>query len=72
MIRSTYFQKIEEDVDKYGSLILEIQSVLVAFKTTDMAELLKFHQYVEDHLENLSDERKVFQSISELWRVPDL
>ncbi|XP_078178332.1 uncharacterized protein At4g04980-like [Carex rostrata] len=57
--RSQYFQKIEEDCIKYKSSILEIQTALVAFRTTNMTELLKFHQYVEDHLKNLSDERQV-------------
>jgi hypothetical protein len=69
MIRSTYYQKIEEDCIKYRSSILEIQSALVAFKATNMTELLKFHQHVEDHLENLSDERQVLNQSFERWRV---
>ncbi|XP_010103785.2 uncharacterized protein At4g04980 [Morus notabilis] len=57
--RSAYFQQIEEDVQKHSKSILEIKAALNSFKTKDMSELVKFHKYVEQHLEKLSDETQV-------------
>ncbi|KAI4325112.1 hypothetical protein MLD38_030536 [Melastoma candidum] len=57
--RSTYFKQIEEDVLKYGSLIMEMKSAISNFKTKDMAELLEFHWHVEQKLEKLTDETQV-------------
>ncbi|XP_058209032.1 uncharacterized protein At4g04980-like isoform X1 [Rhododendron vialii] len=57
--RSTYFQQIEEDVEKHAKSIMEIKSAISSFQTKDMAELLKFHKYVEQHLEELTDETQV-------------
>ncbi|XP_010245333.1 PREDICTED: uncharacterized protein At4g04980-like [Nelumbo nucifera] len=57
--RSSYFQQIEEDVEKYAKAITEIKGAINSFKTKDMAELQKFHKYVEHHLENLTDESQV-------------
>ncbi|KAF8043279.1 hypothetical protein BT93_A1574 [Corymbia citriodora subsp. variegata] len=57
--RSTYFQQIEEDVREHGNLIKEIKAAISAFQTKDMSELLKFHKFVEQHLEKLSDETQV-------------
>ncbi|OVA00537.1 hypothetical protein BVC80_9087g23 [Macleaya cordata] len=54
--RSAYFQQIEEDVQKFAKSINEMKAAINSFQTKDMAELLKFHQYVENHLENLTDE----------------
>lgn len=57
--RSSYFQQIEEDVKNYSDSIKEVKSALVSFQTTDMDELIKFHKYVESHLEKLTDETQV-------------
>ncbi|KAA8515295.1 hypothetical protein F0562_018475 [Nyssa sinensis] len=39
--------------------IMEVKVSANSFQTTDMAELLKFHKYVESHLEKLTDESQV-------------
>ncbi|XP_031484236.1 uncharacterized protein At4g04980-like isoform X2 [Nymphaea colorata] len=57
--RSAYFRQIEEDVQKHATAIREMKSAIDSFKTKDMAELLKFHQHVELHLEVLTDETQV-------------
>ncbi|KAI3710303.1 hypothetical protein L2E82_40081 [Cichorium intybus] len=57
--RSSYFQQIEEDVKKYSGAVREVKVALAAFQTTDMDELIKFHKYVESHLEKLTDETQV-------------
>ncbi|XP_031287237.1 uncharacterized protein At4g04980 [Pistacia vera] len=57
--RSAYFQKIEEDVQKYAKPITELKSSISIFQTKDMAELLKFQKQVESLLENLTDESQV-------------
>ncbi|KAL8192497.1 hypothetical protein R6Q57_027682 [Mikania cordata] len=57
--RSSYFQQIEEDVINYSDSIKEVKFALIAFQTTDMDELIDFHQYVESHLEKLTDETQV-------------
>ncbi|XP_048127380.1 uncharacterized protein At4g04980-like isoform X2 [Rhodamnia argentea] len=57
--RSTYFQQIEEDVREHSDLIKEIKGAINAFQTKDMSELLKFHKFVEQHLEKLTDETQV-------------
>ncbi|CAL0312041.1 unnamed protein product [Lupinus luteus] len=57
--RSSYFQQIEEDVQKYTKQIIELRSAITNFKTKDMAELSKFHKDVESVLENLTDESQV-------------
>ncbi|CAN6457628.1 unnamed protein product [Victoria cruziana] len=57
--RSAYFRQIEEDVQKHAATIIEMKSAIDSFKTKDMAELLKFHQHVEHHLEELTDETQV-------------
>nr|DAD45888.1 TPA_asm: hypothetical protein HUJ06_004118 [Nelumbo nucifera] len=57
--RWAYFQQIEEDAQKYATSIIEMKVVINSFKTKDMAELLKFHQYVELHMEDLTDEAQV-------------
>ncbi|KAJ0018571.1 hypothetical protein Pint_10664 [Pistacia integerrima] len=57
--RSAYFQKIEEDVQKYAKPITELKSSISTFQTKDMAELLKFQKQVESLLENLTDESQV-------------
>ncbi|XP_043721126.1 uncharacterized protein At4g04980 [Telopea speciosissima] len=57
--RSAYFQQIEEDVKKHAATIMELKKAINSFETKDMAELLKFHQYVEHHLEDLTDETQV-------------
>ncbi|XP_021726397.1 uncharacterized protein At4g04980-like [Chenopodium quinoa] len=58
--RSAYFMQIEEDVEKYGKTIKEMQGTLSSFQTKDMNELLKFYQKVESTLEVLTDESQVF------------
>ncbi|RAL49655.1 hypothetical protein DM860_001946 [Cuscuta australis] len=57
--RSTYFQQIEEDVKKHAGEIKETITAITNFQTSDMSELLKFHKYVESHLEKLTDESQV-------------
>jgi len=57
--RSSYFQQIEEDVQRYTKQIIELRSAITSFKTTDMIELVKFHKDVESVLENLTDESQV-------------
>ncbi|CAJ1936398.1 unnamed protein product [Sphenostylis stenocarpa] len=57
--RSSYFQQIEEDVQKYTKQILELRSTITNFKTKDMTELAKFHRDVESVLEKLTDESQV-------------
>ncbi|KAK3015529.1 hypothetical protein RJ639_006660 [Escallonia herrerae] len=57
--RSAYFQQIEEDVKNHAKAIKEVKIALSSFQTSDMAELLKFHKYVESHLEKLTDETQV-------------
>ncbi|OMO82879.1 hypothetical protein COLO4_22781 [Corchorus olitorius] len=57
--RSAYFQQIEQDVQKYAKAITELKSSITTFKTTDMAELLKFHKNIESVLEKLTDESQV-------------
>uniref|UniRef100_A0A803LPS9 Hydroxyproline-rich glycoprotein family protein n=1 Tax=Chenopodium quinoa TaxID=63459 RepID=A0A803LPS9_CHEQI len=58
--RSAYFMQIEEDVEKYGKTIKEMQGTLSSFQTKDMNELHKFYQKVESTLEVLTDESQVF------------
>lgn len=64
IIRSAYFQQIEEDVQKYAATIMETKSAIDSFRTKDMTELLKFHQHVEQHLEKLTDETQVVQYVN--------
>jgi hypothetical protein len=58
-LRSAYFQQIEEDVQKHAKSIMNIKAAINSFQTKDMAELIKFHKYVEQHLEQLTDETQV-------------
>jgi len=57
--RSSYFQQIEEDVQKYTKHIIELRSSITNFKTKEMTELIKFHKEVESVLEKLTDESQV-------------
>ncbi|KAL5841698.1 hypothetical protein ACOSQ3_012301 [Xanthoceras sorbifolium] len=57
--RSAYFQKIEEDVQKYAKSISKLKSSISAFQTKDMDELVKFHKQGESVLEKLTDESQV-------------
>ncbi|KAL5730183.1 hypothetical protein ACHQM5_003035 [Ranunculus cassubicifolius] len=57
--RSSYFQQIEEDVQTHAKMVMEMKTAITSFQTTDMAELQKFHQHVESHLEKLTDETQV-------------
>ncbi|CAL9130183.1 unnamed protein product [Musa textilis] len=57
--RSAYFRQIEEDVEKHSASIMELRSSINSFETKDMKDLLKFHQHVEQQLENLTDETQV-------------
>ncbi|XP_010431921.1 PREDICTED: uncharacterized protein At4g04980 [Camelina sativa] len=57
--RSSYFQQIEEDVQKYAKSIEELKSSIQSFRTKDMKELLEFHSKVESVLEKLTDETQV-------------
>ncbi|XP_055827987.1 uncharacterized protein LOC129896174 [Solanum dulcamara] len=57
--RSAYFQQIEEDVKNHAKLIKEMKKAIASFHTSDMSELITFHNYVESHLEKLTDESQV-------------
>ena len=58
-IRSSYFQQIEEDVQKYTKQIIELRSTLTNLKIKDVTELKKSHKDVESVLEKLTDESQV-------------
>ncbi|KAL2473618.1 uncharacterized protein Fot_49354 [Forsythia ovata] len=45
--RSAYFQQIEEDVKNHSKSIKEVKAAITSFQTSDMAELIKFHKYVD-------------------------
>ncbi|OIT06172.1 uncharacterized protein A4A49_08024 [Nicotiana attenuata] len=57
--RSAYFHQIEEDVINHAKTIKEIKMAIASFQTSDMSEIVKFHKYVESHLEKLTDESQV-------------
>lgn len=57
--RSAYFQQIEEDVKNHAKLIKEMKKAIASFQTSDMSELITFHNYVESQLEKLTDETQV-------------
>ncbi|KAJ8568848.1 hypothetical protein K7X08_032545 [Anisodus acutangulus] len=57
--RSTYFLQIEEDVKNHAKTIMEMKKAIASFHTSDMSELIRFHNYVESHLEKLTDESQV-------------
>ncbi|KAM3306574.1 putative protein isoform X1 [Capsicum chacoense] len=57
--RSAYFQQIEEDVKNHAKLIKEMKKAIASFQTSDMSELVAFHNYVESQLEKLTDETQV-------------
>ncbi|XP_056862635.1 uncharacterized protein At4g04980-like isoform X2 [Raphanus sativus] len=57
--KSAYFQQIEADVEMYMKAINELKTEISSFKSKDMAELQKFHLYIESVLEKLTDETKV-------------
>ncbi|KAJ0256767.1 Hydroxyproline-rich glycoprotein family protein [Hirschfeldia incana] len=57
--KSAYFQQIEADVEMYMKAINELKKEISSFKSKDMAELQKFHMYIESVLEKLTDETKV-------------
>lgn len=59
LLRSSYFQQIEEDVRNHAESIKELKVALSSFQATDIDELLKFHKYVESQLEKLTDETQV-------------
>lgn len=63
--RSPYFKQIEEDVQNHASSIMQMKSAINSFRTKDMSELRKFHQYVELHLKDLSDESQVLARFDE-------
>ncbi|KAK4340583.1 hypothetical protein RND71_039084 [Anisodus tanguticus] len=57
--KSAYFQQIEEDVKNHSKTIMEMKKAIASFHTSDMSELIRFHNYVESHLEKLTDESQV-------------
>ncbi|KAK3155547.1 hypothetical protein QOZ80_2BG0204590 [Eleusine coracana subsp. coracana] len=57
--RSAYFRQIEEDAEKHATTILELKDAIGSFQSKDMAELVKFHQHVEQQLVCLTDETQV-------------
>eukprot|EP00250_Pteridium_aquilinum_P021412 c25114_g5_i1 orf=700-3336(-) len=57
--RSSYFRKIEDDVQKHAASIMEIRSGLESFEARDMQKLLRFHESIEARLEQLTDESQV-------------
>lgn len=59
LLRSSYFQQIEEDVRNHAESIKEVKVALNSFQATDMDGLIHFHKYVESILEKLTDETQV-------------
>jgi hypothetical protein len=57
--RSAYFRQIEEDAEKHAAAILEVKDAIGSFQSKDMAELVRFHQHVEQQLVSLTDETQV-------------
>ncbi|MCO5574933.1 hypothetical protein L7F22_028728 [Adiantum nelumboides] len=57
--RSSYFRKIEDDVQRHAASILEIKAGLESFETREMQKLLHFHESIEERLEQLTDESQV-------------
>ncbi|KAF8029888.1 hypothetical protein BT93_E2338 [Corymbia citriodora subsp. variegata] len=57
--RSEFFQKIETDVQTHGKMIMDLKAKINSFHAKDMVELLKFHNFIESHLNSLTDETKV-------------
>jgi len=57
--RSSYFRQIQKDVQQFATPIMEMKHAIECFETRNMDELLKFHHYVELHLEDLTDETQV-------------
>ena len=56
---SAYFRQIEEDAEKHAAAILELKGAIGSFQSKDMAELVRFHQHVEQQLVSLTDETQV-------------
>ncbi|XP_047310503.1 uncharacterized protein LOC124914072 [Impatiens glandulifera] len=57
--RSAYFQQIEGDVKTHALAIEQVKIAINNFQVSNMDELLKFHIFVESHLEKLTDESQV-------------
>ncbi|KAJ1281512.1 hypothetical protein BS78_04G311700 [Paspalum vaginatum] len=57
--RSAYFRQIEEDAERHAATILELKDAIGSFQSGDMAELVRFHQHVEQQLACLTDETQV-------------
>ncbi|KAK3431554.1 hypothetical protein EUGRSUZ_E03356 [Eucalyptus grandis] len=57
--RSAYYQKIEKDMQTHGKTIMDLKAKINSFQTKDMVELIKFRNFIESHLENLTDETQV-------------
>ncbi|PAN08807.1 hypothetical protein PAHAL_1G437200 [Panicum hallii] len=57
--RSAYFRQIEEDAENHAAAILELKDAIGSFESRDMAELVRFHQHVEQQLVCLTDETQV-------------
>ncbi|WVZ73225.1 hypothetical protein U9M48_021561 [Paspalum notatum var. saurae] len=57
--RSAYFRQIEEDAESHAATILELKDAIGSFQSGDMAELVRFHQHVEQQLACLTDETQV-------------
>lgn len=57
--RSAYFRQIEEDAEKHAAAILELKDAIGSFQSKDMAELVRFHEHVEQRLVSLTDETQV-------------
>ena len=68
--RSSYFRKIEDDVQKHAECIMEVKSGLESFETRDMQKLLQFHETIEARLEQLTDESQVRNMILVLHIIP--
>ncbi|RLN07945.1 hypothetical protein C2845_PM11G22600 [Panicum miliaceum] len=57
--RSAYFRQIEEDAENHAAAILELKDAIGSFESRDMAELVRFHQHVDQQLVCLTDETQV-------------
>jgi len=43
----------------HGKTIMDLKAKINSFQTKDMIELIKFRNFIESHLENLTDETQV-------------
>ncbi|MCO5592373.1 hypothetical protein L7F22_046375 [Adiantum nelumboides] len=57
--RSSYFKKIEDDVQRHAALFSKIKAGLESFERQEMQKLLRFSENIEEQLEQLTDESRI-------------